>query len=30
MDMVMYNDALVNYYYKDMLKAIESIVSLPH
>ncbi len=30
MDMVMYNDALVNWYYKDMLKAIESIVSLPH
>jgi len=28
LDMVMYNDAMVNWYYKDMLKGIESFVNI--
>jgi len=28
LDMVMYNDAMVNYYYEDMLKAIKSFVNV--
>ncbi|MBW1677023.1 MAG: pyruvate, water dikinase [Deltaproteobacteria bacterium] len=30
LDMVMFNDAMVNWYYQDMLKGIESFVSIPH
>jgi len=30
LDMVMFNDAMVNWYYKDMLKGIESFVKIPH
>ncbi len=30
MDMVMYNDAMVEWYYKDMLKGIESFVEISH
>jgi len=30
LDMVMYNDAMVKYYYEDMLKGIESFVRIPH
>ncbi|MGD9041558.1 MAG: PEP/pyruvate-binding domain-containing protein [Desulfobacteraceae bacterium] len=30
MDMVMYNDAMVDWYYKDFLKDMESLVVIPH
>jgi pyruvate,water dikinase len=30
LDMVMYKDAMVNWYYKDMLKGIESFVKITH
>jgi pyruvate,water dikinase len=30
LDMVMYNDAMVKYYYEDMLKGIESFVNISH
>lgn len=30
LDMVMYNDAMVKYYYEDMLKGIESFVNIEH
>ncbi len=30
LDMVMFNDAMVNWYYKDMLKGIESFVKIAH
>jgi pyruvate,water dikinase len=30
LDMVMMNEAMVNWYYKDMLKGIESFVKIPH
>ena len=30
LDMVMFNDAMVNWYYQDMIKGIESFVNIPH
>jgi pyruvate,water dikinase len=30
LDMVMYNDSMVKYYYEDMLKGIESFVNIAH
>ncbi|MBW1739674.1 MAG: pyruvate, water dikinase [Deltaproteobacteria bacterium] len=30
LDMVMFNDAMVNWYYEDMLKGIKSFVNIPH
>ena len=29
LDMVMFNDAMVNWYYKDLLKGIDSFVNIP-
>ncbi len=30
LDMVMFNDAMVNWYYRDLLKGIRSFVNIPH
>jgi len=30
LDMVMFNDSMVNWYYQDMLKGIESFLTIPH